>query len=178
MSAAYRRFSRQVWLWRDDTFRAMSRMAWLALVCLMAAHAHASPRSDPTVGRTVFTGATTPNATSLELNPAGLGLGIRNEVYLAALAALDQYSIDRQGTDHVSDVMVSPGGILAGIWHTGNDGKITLSAALNSAPAERFIEDQDALRYHVLGGYHRTTAGTIGASIKFSGKFYFGISLS
>jgi hypothetical protein len=157
----------------------MSRAPCLAVLCLLvAAHAHASPRSDPTVGRTVFTGATTWHATSIELNPAALGLGIRDEASISASGALDQYSIDRDGAAHVDATMFSPGGQLAYIWHTGADGKITLAAQLRTAPAERFIEDEEALRYHILGGYHRTYAGGIGASIRFSSKFYFGLSLS
>jgi hypothetical protein len=158
----------------------MSRATWLALVCLLPAHAHASPRSDPTIGRTVFTGATTWHATSLELNPAGLGLGIRNEIYLAALAAVDQYSVDRSGasTAHESSSMISPGGTIAGVWHTGKDGEVTLAGSLDTAPAERFLEDKDSLRYHILGGYHRTFAGTIGTSVRISNSFYFGLSLS
>jgi len=37
--------------------------------------AHASPRSDPTAGRAVFTGATLASPTSISLNPAALGPG-------------------------------------------------------------------------------------------------------
>lgn len=157
----------------------MSRAPSLALLCLLiAAPAHASPRTDPTMGRTVFTGATTWHATSIELNPSALGLGIRDELYISAFAALDRYSIDRAASDHVDATLASPGGMLAGIWHTGNAGKITLAAHLRTSPAERFIESEDALRYHVLGGYHRTYAGGIGASFRVSSKVYFGVSLS
>lgn len=157
----------------------MSRAPCLALLCLLfAAHAHASPRTDPTLGRAVFTGATTWNATSIELNPSALGLGIRDEVYVSTFGALNQYSIDRAGTDHVGATLFSPGGQLAYIWHTGADGKITLAAHLRTSPAERFIESEEALRYYILGGYHRTYAGGIGASVRFSSKFYFGLSLS
>lgn len=157
----------------------MSRAPCLALLCLLyAAHAHASPRTDPTMGRTVFTGATTPHETSIELNPSALGLGIRNEIYVSAVGALNQYSIDRAGSEHVDSLLFSPGGQAAAIWHTGENGKITLAAHLHTAPAERFIESEDALRYHILGGYHRTYAGGIGASIRFGSNFYFGLSLS
>lgn len=50
----------------------MSRAICFALLCGLAAHAVASPRSDPTSGRAVFTGATVPDSSSLELNPAAL----------------------------------------------------------------------------------------------------------
>lgn len=157
----------------------MSRAPSLALLCLLfAAHAHASPRTDPTMGRAVFTGATTPHETSTELNPAALGLGIRNEIYVSATGALNQYSIDRAGTEHVDSLLFSPGGQIAAIWHTGADGKITLAAQLRTAPAERFIESEEALRYHILGGYHRTYGGGLGASFRVTSKVYFGISLS
>jgi hypothetical protein len=162
-----------------DTFRAMSRAVCIALVCLWAAHAHASPRSDPTIGRTVFTGATHDHPTSLELNPAALGLGVHTEVYFAALAALDQYKIDHRGvttTESISDITLSPGGTFAVIWHPSE--KITLGLQARSAPAERFLESHDALRYSTLGGYHRTAAADIGAAFRISNGFYFGISVS
>src|SRR6478672_3517186 len=138
----------------------MSRAPCIALLCLLfAAHAHASPRTDPTVGRAAFTGATTPHETSIEQNPAALGLGIRNEIDLSAVGALNQYSIDRAGSEHVDSLLFSPGGQAAAIWHTGSEGKITLAAHLRTAPAERYIESEESLRYYILGGYHRTYAG-------------------
>jgi hypothetical protein len=157
----------------------MSRAPCLALLCLLiAAPALASPRTDPTMGRAVFTGATTWHATSIELNPAALGLGIRNELYFSTVAALDRYAIDREGSEHVDATLLSPGGMAAFVWHTGNDGKITLAGHVRTSPAERFIESEDALRYSILGGYHRTYAGGIGASVRFTSKFYLGVSLS
>src|ERR1700712_3218629 len=80
--------------YRGDTFRAMAarRILILTLVCA-AAHAHASPRSDPTTGRAVFTGATMPHATSLGLDPAALGLGQYDQVYLAITGVLDQLHV-------------------------------------------------------------------------------------
>lgn len=167
--------------YRDDTFRAMCRAACLVLVCLMAARATASPRTDPTIGRAVFTGATEDHPTSIEVNPAALGLGRHNEFYAAALAAIDQYRIDHRGvttTASVSDATLSPGGTFAGVWHTGTEGKITLAFQLRTAPAERFLESQDALRYSILGGYQRTFAGDIAASFRITNRWYVGIGLS
>ena len=60
-----------------------SRAVSLA-ICAVPIAALASPRSDPTVGRAVFSGATLPAATSIDLDPAALGLGTNDEVYLAA----------------------------------------------------------------------------------------------
>jgi hypothetical protein len=166
--------------YRGDNFRAMSRAACLAL-CLLAASAHASPRSDPTIGRTVFTGATVAHPTSIELNPAALGVDVHTQYYVAALAAIDQWKIDHRGvttTESVDDATISPGGTVAAVWHTGNDGKITLAGQLRSAPAERFLESHDALQYSILGGYHRTYAGDIAASFRITSRLYFGIGLS
>jgi hypothetical protein len=167
--------------YRDDTFRAMCRAACLALVCLMATRATASPRTDPTLGRAVFTGATEDHPTSIEVNPAALGLGLHNEFYSAVLAAIDQFSIAHRGvttTDNVTDATLSPGGTFAGIWHTGTDGKITLAGQLRTAPAERFLESHDALRYSILGGYQRTFAADVAASFRITNRWYFGIGLS
>jgi hypothetical protein len=53
---------------------AVPRLLTLAVSCA-AVSAWASPRTDPTTGRAVFTGATMPHATSIGLDPAALGLG-------------------------------------------------------------------------------------------------------
>src|SRR5690606_14776581 len=45
-------------------------------------------------------------------------------------------------------------------------------------PAERFIANQEALRYHTLGGSHRTYAASIGSSFRLSGRVHAGVSLS
>src|SRR4029078_6012056 len=97
----------------------MSRASWLAALCVLPAHALASPRSDPTIGRAVFTGATSADPTSIELNPSALGLGIPNELYAAALATMDNYSIDTKTLDvatgalctgeHVQSRLLYPG---------------------------------------------------------------------
>ncbi len=175
-----------------DTFRAMSSrsLTSLAIVCVLCAHAHGSPRSDPTIGRAVFTGAATPNATSIDINPASLGLGVRSEFYLAALGVLDRYAIDRDAIDvnsgalsdgptAVSAWTASPGGTLALVWHTGAESRITLGfEVLRTAPAERFVE-RNAFRYHTLGGYHRTISPlTIAASVRITKRLYVGVSIA
>src|SRR6266536_1226084 len=153
-----------------DTFRAMSRAICLAMLCALHTIALASPDSDPTKGRAAFTGAATPNATSIEINPAALGLGLFDEIYIAVTGLTDGAS--------VSDNLASPGGFASYIWHNGTGGRITLGVALHSAPAEKFIENEESLRYFTLGGSYRTYAGSIASSIKFSSRFYFGLSLS
>ncbi len=136
----------------------MSRATWLATLCTLGAVAHASPRSDPTQGRAVFTGAATPSPTSIEINPAALGLGIPDvyEAYLAATATLDHLSIDRRSLDidtgalspgdSVSGNLISPGGMAAFVWHSGSGGRVTLGVSLQSSPAERWLENKEALR--------------------------------
>lgn len=162
----------------------------LAVVCALCAHAPGSPRSDPTVGRAVFTGAATPNATSIDVNPAALGLGISTEFYFAALAVLNRYSIDRDSLDintgtltdgppTTTDYAASPGGTMAIVYHTGTDSRITLGFELaRTTPAERFLE-RDIYRYHTLGGYHRTIAPlTVAASLRVTRRFYIGVSIA
>ena len=166
----------------------MSRAFWLAASCALSAHALASPRSDPTIGRAVFTGATSPDPTSIELNPSALGLGIPYQVYAAALATMDNYSIDRKKLDldtgaltdgdHLGITQASPGWMAAGVWHAGEEGRITLALAYRSSPAEQFIANQQALRYYTLGGEHRVHSLTIGGSIKIENWIYGGLSLS
>src|SRR5262245_55686747 len=107
----------------------MSRAPWLAALFSLHAYAHASPRSHPTIGRAVFTGATSPDPTSIELNPSALGLGIPNEFYAAALGTMDNYSIDTKTVDvdtgafadgdHVGATLLSPGWMGALVWHAG-----------------------------------------------------------
>jgi hypothetical protein len=160
--------------------------AWLAMSCVLHASAFASPRSDPTQSRAVFTGATSKNASAIEVNPAALGLGDPNELYLAATATLDHISIASRTLDinsgalapgdQVSANLLSPGGTLGGVYHPG--GRFTLGVALHSSPAEQFIADSQALRYHVLGGSHRGYAGTFATSVRLSNRFYFGASVS
>ncbi len=166
----------------------MSRVTCLAMLCALHASALASPRSDPTQGRAVFTGASTPNATSIEVNPAALGLGITDEMYLAATAVIDHVAIGRRTLDlgsgtllddgKVSQTLASPGGMFAYVWHSGVGGPVTLGLAVHSSPAERFIENENALRYYTLGGSHRTYAGSVAGSIRLSNRLFVGVTLS
>jgi hypothetical protein len=160
-----------------DTFRAMSRAICLALVCGLAAHAHASPRSDPTSGRAVFTGAATPGAPSLELNPAALGLGNdATEYYAAAIALIDHYSVARDGHARADDTEIGPGGVFAVILKLKD--RATLGFQLHAGPAEVFPAGVDDWRYHTLGGGQRRYGGTVGGSIKLTSELSFGASLA
>ena len=158
------------------------------MLCALHAIALASPRSDPTQGRAAFTGAATPNPTSIELNPAALGLGVTDEIYLAATGVWNRISIARRtldidsgalgDSDDVSANLMSPGGMIAGVWHSGVNGRITLGIALHSSPAEQFIEGEEALRYHTLGGSHRTYAGSVAGSVRILSRLYAGVTVS
>jgi hypothetical protein len=171
-----------------DTFRAMSRATCLAMLCVLHASALGSPRNDPTQGRAVFTGAATPSPTSIEINPAALGIGAADvsEIYLAGTAVLERISIDPRDLDintgaltpgdSVTGNLLSPGGMLAYVWHPA--GRITLAVALHSSPAERFLEKEEALRYHTLGGSYRTYAPSIATSFRLTGRVHAGIGLS
>jgi long-subunit fatty acid transport protein len=172
--------------YRGDTFRAMSRALCLAALFGLLGRATASPRNDPTTGRAVFTGATVPGATSIDLNPAAIGLGATDEVLFAAMTVIDQYAIDRSHQDpstgalspgeRVRDLELAPGGLIAGILHVKD--RVTLGGELRSAPADVFLANQEALRYHTLGGNQRTWAGTIGTSVHVTNDILFGLSLA
>jgi hypothetical protein len=179
-----------------DTFRAMVARAgfrlchtgWLAALAATAigAPAAASPRDDPTTGRAVFTGATLPGAPSIILNPAALGLGSIDEVYVAMTSTIDQLHMDlapfNQGGlsaagARVRDVELSPGGELAFIYHLAGD-RGTLGFDAKTNPRESFAEGHGAASYHTLGGGERDVLATLGASIKVTSEIYFGASLS
>lgn len=152
-----------------------------------ATPAGASPRSDPTTGRAVFTGATSPSSTSTTLNPAALGLDTpATKVYLAVLTTLQQLSIDRRSIDlgtgaltdgpSVHDAAVGPGGELAVLWHPNDS--LSVAFAARVPPPELQPEDRSPLAYHTLGVGQRTYAATVGVSLRVTGAFYFGASVA
>jgi hypothetical protein len=152
---------------------------------LGAAPALASPRSDPTSGRSVFTGATMPHASSISLNPAALGIGVVTEIYLAATGTLDQLTIERSNLDvdtgaltpgvQLHDLERSPGAAVGVVLHPFE--RVTIAAEGASAPAEVFAQGREALRYFTLGGgqrdYHLAIAGTV----RVADPLYVGIGL-
>ena len=155
------------------------------LACVLATPVLASPRSDPTEGRAVFTGATVAGAESIDLNPAAIGPSFLNAIYVGASAVLDHYHVRLDNLDPTSgavtpgettgDNEVAPGGLLAAIVHI-ND-RATVGAELQTPPAESFIEGQENLRYFTLGGSQRAYQAGIAASFRVTNEFYFGVSL-
>lgn len=164
---------------------AVRRILTLILLCA-AASAQASPRTDPTSGRAVFTGATMPHASAIGLNPAALGLGEFDVVYIAITGVLDQLHIGLDKLDQgdlqspaerVRDVELSPGAMLAFIYHLAGD-RATLGFEARTNPPESFPSDRNALRYHTLGGGERDWLASVGASFKATNELFFGASLS
>jgi hypothetical protein len=163
--------------YRGDTFRAMAARPIFVLVSLCCAlHAHASPRTDPTIGRSVFTGATTSHPTSIGLNPAALGLGSTNEVFLALTSTLDYYKIDRDVADQVTGTELGAGGILAVILHPGT--RYAVSFELKAPPPEVFPQDHEELRYFTLGRRQRDLLASIASTIRVTNRLYFGATLT
>jgi len=159
----------------------------MVIGCCLCGNALASPRSDPTSGRSVFTGATVATATSIDLDPAAIGPGVTDYIYVAATAVIDRYAVRLDSLDvntgaiapgdTIHDDEGSPGGMAAYVWHIPGD-RATLGFEARSAPAETFIANRDALAYHTLGGGQRTYRLGIGASVRIVNELYFGLSLN
>lgn len=163
---------------------APRRILTLALLATSAA-AQASPRTDPTAGRAVFTGATTHHATSIALNPAALGAGQFDELYLGITGVLEQLHIDldpyargalASAGAKVRDAEPSPGAQISFIYHFA--GNLTLGFETRSFAPETFADGREALRYHTLGGGERHWTSTFAASFKAAGGLFFGASLT
>lgn len=151
-----------------------------------AVHADASPRTDPTAGRAVFTGATMPHATSIAIDPAALGLGATDQIYVALTGVVDQLRIDlddialdgtRTGRPRVASTELSPGAMFGIIYHLAGD-QVTLGAEARLNPRESFPSDHDGLRYHTLGDGQRDWLASVGASFKLANDWFVGASLS
>ncbi len=166
----------------------MSRAICFALLCGLAARAGASPRSDPTSGRAVFTGATVADSSSLELNPAALSNvpTDRLELYAMAAVVIDRYAIALDHLDLATgtlttptatkDVELGPGAVIGFIKNLKD--RATLGFQLHAQPAEVFPAGVTAWQYHTLGGGQRRYGGTLGGAIKVSDELSFGISLA
>ena len=149
----------------------------------LAVPAGASPRSDPTLGRAVFTGATAADPSSIGLNPAALGEA-RKELYLAVAGLLDQLAIDRKVIDpatdglidgeHVTDHPAGAGAQIGFVWHPGSIFKLGIE--LRVPPSEVFPDDP-AVRYHALGSRQRNYVATAGVSARVSSRFYLGFGV-
>jgi len=159
------------------------RVLTLVLSCA-AASAGASPRSDPTAGRAVFTGATMPHATSIGLDPAALGLGSVDQLYVAFTSVLDQLHValdhGPDGTSpggRVKDVEPAPGAMLAFIYHLAGD-SFTVGFEAHTTPPETFPSGKTVLQYHVAGGGERDWLASVGGSYKVADILFVGATLS
>lgn len=156
-----------------------------ALLAPFGPIASGSPRSDPTTGRAVFTGATVPSPTSIGLAPAALGLGTLDEIYVAVTSVIEQLGIDRNSIDlatgeltagpSLRDVEIGPGANVAFLWHPSD--RLTLGFEARVPPPEMQPDGRDALRYHTLGVGQRTYTATVGVSLRVTSAFFFGASL-
>ncbi len=168
----------------------MSRSLLAVLVIgtlLRGGAASASPLEDPTLsGSDVFTGVTEPHASSIYLNPAAIGLaGIGWHLFLGGNLRVDRYDIarlritDANGTESpvgaVTAQTMTPSGIVAGYLKSD---RVAVGLAIETPMAERFIADQEALRYHTLGGYHYQFGIALAASIYTLNRLYVGFGLS
>jgi len=177
--------------YRGDTFRAMAvRRILTSITCAfiaVSASAYASPRSDPTTGRAVFTGATVPSPTSITLSPAAIGLDtLGTKLYVALTSTLSQIAIDRRMLDldsgaltagpRIRDARIAPGGDLGVLWHP--NASLTLGFAGRVPPPELQIDGRTSLGYHTLGGGQRTYTATFAVSLRVTSAFYFGASVS
>ena len=166
----------------------MSRAICLSLACGIAATAHASPRSAPTTGRAVLTGAATAGAPAIELDPAALGLVAPGslELYASASAVIDRYAValasENPDTGALTpgrtarDVEVGVGAVLAAVKNFKD--RATLGFQLHAEPAEVFPAGVDSWKYHSVGGGQRRYGFAVGGSVKLTDELYFGISLA
>lgn len=167
---------------------AARRILTLLTSCTaLVSSAVASPRSDPTTGRAVFTGASMPSPTSITLNPAAIGLDtIATKIYVALTSTLNQVTIDTRTLDpdtgalslgpSIRDTRLGPGGELALLWHP-ND-RLTLGASARLPPPELHPKDHDELAYHTLGNGQRSYQVNVGVSLRPISRVLVGASVA
>jgi long-subunit fatty acid transport protein len=151
--------------------------------------ATASPLTDPFLGGVVFTGPTHAHPTAFYHNPAALGLDPGTHLYLAGTLRLDQQGIERApvdddgapggGTDpgDVDNNLLTPGGF-TGVYSDFNGGRVTLGIAVYTPYAERFMPDEQPVRYHTLGGYHYDLTVTPAVTFRVNNKLIVGFGVS
>ncbi len=171
--------------WRS---RPLLALALFASASVAAPPATASPRSDPTTGRTVFTGATVAHPTSITLNPAALGRDDKSAttIYVALTSVLQQLDLQRREHDlatgtlvdgaRIDDTQVLPGGQLAVVWHTSP--RLTLGFEARLPVPEMYADGHDELRYHVRGGGTRDYVASAAVALRLSGRVFVGASVS
>lgn len=166
---------------------AARRILTLLASTSLVSSAVASPRSDPTTGRAVFTGASLPSPTSITLNPAAIGLDtVARKIYFAVTSTLQQVRIDTKTLDlasgaladgeRVRDTQAGPGGDLALLWHP-ND-RLTLGVSARLPPPEMQPRDHAALAYHTLGNGQRSYQVNVGVSLRLTGRILVGASVA
>jgi len=167
---------------------AARRILTLLTSCTFAvSSAVASPRSDPTSGRAVFTGASTASPTSITVNPAAIGLDtISTKIYVAVTSTLQQISIARKDLDlgsgtlsegaKISDTRLGPGGELALLWHP-ND-RLSLGVSARLPPPEMQPKDHPELGYFTLGNGQRSYQANVGVSLKIISRLFVGASVA
>jgi hypothetical protein len=166
------------------------RMRWaIAIACATAATrvASASPDSDPTLGRAVFSGAATSGPAALALNPAALGLGTATgELAFAASAVLDTYSIGLSSIDLATGAL-TPGAAVhdtelgagaGGTFIYRPDPRVALAIEVRRTLPEMYPGPQDALRYHTLGGRQYSYVGSAGVSVRVVGGWIVGAGVT
>ncbi len=151
--------------------------------------AAASPLFDPFLGGVVFTGPTQAHPTAFFYNPAALGLDPGTHLYIAGTLRLDQIDVDRAPIDadgapggtidpgESHSTLATPGGFTA-IYSDFNGRRVTLGLAIYTPYAERFVPEQNALRYQTLGGYHYDFTATPAVSFRINRKFVIGMGVS
>jgi long-subunit fatty acid transport protein len=165
---------------------SVARALTSALMVASVSPAAASPRSDPTSGRAVFTGAATVHPTSVTVNPATVGIDAAVNVYVAYLAStlvldhekveLDPSSGEVTGDPSISELRASPGGELSVAWNPTQ--RISVAVGLRSAPAETFSRGDGTGHFHGRGGQQRDFSATIAGALRASSIFYVGAALS
>ena len=164
----------------------MARARWIviapALVIAAGRVVRASPVDDPSTGPAAFTGAVSPDPSSIVGNPAALDLGSEGtHLWLGGVARIDQYrlTLDREDASGnltpgpaVTDTTWSPGGQFAA-YTVQHD--FSLGAMIDLPPAEEHPEGGDALRYHTLGGGQREKIyAAVAGSLQVFEGFYIG----
>jgi hypothetical protein len=157
-------------------------------VAALAGRAVASPMEDPTAGGAVFSGPTSAHASSIFLNPAALGFAGRGlHLHLGGSLRLDSIGVDRRTVDpdtggledgeSVSTSTLSPGGLL-GMYGTVLEERAVFGAALHTTTFDRFPRGQDAIGYHVLGGYQYQSLLSLAGCFRLADWFMFGLGFS
>lgn len=161
----------------------------MALVIAAPGVVRGSPVDDPTAGRAVFTGAASPHATSILLDPAALALGPTGvHFYAGGTLTMDQLAIDRRVIDvnggitpgeHVNALEIGPGATF-GLWTVTSSKNLAVGGLIASPqPAEPFVSGEPALRYQSQGGIHRTTELlTLAAAYRVIRRVYVGGAVS